>query len=73
MIRYIKVFISLFLIWKNWWYLFQKAKIKGIDSIYDYAIRVKLKLNQSYIGHYADIALQPYFPHGISGIYISGG
>lgn len=65
--------ISIFLIWKDWWYLFQKAKVKGMDSLYDYAIRIKLRICQSYIGHYADILGRPYFPHGINGIYISGG
>ena len=73
MTRYIQILASVFLLWKDWWYLFQKAKIKGVDSVYDYAVRIKLRLTQSYIGHYANIAAKPYFPHGLSGIYISGG
>lgn len=73
MIRKCKMVLSIFLLWEDWWSLFQKAKIKGVDSIYDYAARIKLRINQSYIGHDAKIAGRPYFPHGVSGIYISGG
>ena len=73
MIRKFRIFLSVFLLWKDWWYLFQKAKLSGVDSVYDYAARIKVRLTQSYIGHFADISSKPFFPHGIVGIYISGG
>lgn len=70
--KFVKL-LSLFLLSKDWWYLFNKAKLKGVDSCWDYACRIKLRLQGSYIGHSASFESKPCFPHGVTGCFISGG
>lgn len=65
--------LSLFLLSKDWWYLFNKAKSKGVNSCWDYACRIKLRIQGSYIGHNASFESKPCFPHGVTGCFISGG
>lgn len=59
-----------FLIRKDLWYL----KGKGINSkLFRFAYYRKLDKSGSYIGHGAQFESIPSFPHGITGIFISGG
>lgn len=68
-----KIILALFYIGEDWWNLFIKARQKGVNSVWDYAFRIKMSLQNSYIGHYADIKSKICFPHGTKGIFISGG
>lgn len=66
---------ALFLQRKSWWYLYCAIQKTKLGSAYDYALKMKLKLKYygSYIGPTAKFESEPCFPHGIIGVFISGG
>lgn len=47
----------------------KRAYLKGIELVY----RLRQKMGGYYIGANAEFAQWPFFPHGYSGVYISGG
>lgn|GEM_PF-6650565 len=65
----IKIILSVFLLSKDWRLFFNKAKESGLNSVWDFACRIKLRLQGSYIGHGAIINSKPCFPHGVSGCF----
>lgn len=64
---------SLFWLPKDIWRLKAAAKIKGRDSAAGIAYRLRMLLYNSWIDPNSSFAGKPCFPHGISGIFISGG
>ena len=70
-----KWLLALPLIRKDWWKLHCKRMLLPTNSKYDVAIKIQLRLRHSgsYIGKDTHFESKPVFPHGINGIFISGG
>lgn len=60
---------AVFLLPRNIWYL----KSKATKNAYQIAYYFKMKVLGSYIGHKSVFDSIPCFPHGLKGIFISGG
>lgn len=71
--KILRTISALPLIRKDWYSLYTKAHVCGSNSRYDYALRMKMRLTGNYVGSTAVISSQPAFPHGMNGIFISGG
>lgn len=57
----------------DWWFLKRKAMIAGYGSLWSEAYRLCNSKQFFFIGEDAIIESRPNLPHGVNGLFISGG